>query len=193
MRRILSALVCIVGLVVCVASASSYAETTLDFVRFDGNITKSNYEKMIVNYCKIPLNVREHLQLAGWNIILTSSRLEDIFPEWKDNTICALTDPVADEIWIEDSQNGVNAIIHEVGHYVACSCEELSRDATDEWYDIWNEEKKSISKYARTNTAEGFAEAFKQCILDSEAFQNRCPKSYAYVTAIYTELEGVQE
>lgn len=124
---------------------------------------------------------------------MTSGRLEDIFPEWKDATICALTNPPEGEIWIEDSRNGSNAIIHEVGHYVACSNETLSWDATSEWYDIWEEESNKISKYAGTNAMEGFAEAFDQCILDPESFQKRCPKSYIYITSIYTGLEGVQE
>lgn len=192
LNKIVTASACVLGTAILTVTSSAFAETTLDFVTLNGNISESNYNSMITNYCKIPLNVRENLQLAGWNIIMTSEKLEEIYPEFKDMTICALTDPFEDSIWLEDTRNGANAIIHEVGHYIAVSSDEtISWDATSEWLEIWEEEKKNISNYAGTNASEGFAEAFKLCILKPETFEKKCPKSCMYITSIYESLEGV--
>lgn len=190
MKKLFAAILVVIMMISSPLTAFAGAETTLDFVNLDGNISVKNYNRMINNYCMIPLNVRENFQLSGWVITITDTRLEDTWYAGTSLSICAASALDLKEVRLEDSKNGTNAVIHEVGHFVDWK---LKIASNEEWLRIYGEEGGNISSYASTSPSEGFTEAFELSFKDTKKFKKRCPQAYAYVISVCDTLEGVKE
>lgn len=156
------------------AVASQYS-----FVDVIGDVSETNYNRMMINYCKIPENVREAYQLDGWHLYISTEHLEDTwFAGCGYSTIASGYDSAIEEICVEDTKNGSNAVVHEIGHYVDGKLGYIS--GTEEWKNIW--EKEITSRYGVTSALEGFAEAFEQSIYNPKSYSKRCPQSYQFIT-----------
>ena len=162
-------------------SFPSEAATTSEysFVDVIGDVSEVNYNRMMTNYCKIPENVREAYQLDGWRLSISTEDLEDTwFAGWGYSAIASGYDSAIKEIRVEDTKNGSNAVVHEIGHYVDGKLGYIS--GTEEWKNIW--EKEITSRYGVTSALEGFAEAFEQSIYNPKSYSKRCPQSYQFIT-----------
>lgn len=156
------------------ATTSEYS-----FVDVIGDVSEVNYNRMMVNYCKIPENVREAYQLDGWCLSISTEHLEDTwFAGWGYSAIASGYDSAIKEIRVEDTKNGSNAVVHEIGHYVNGKLGYIS--GTEEWKNIW--EKETTSRYGATSALEGFAEAFEQSIYNPKSYSKKCPQSYQFIT-----------
>lgn len=170
---VLSALLITTPISVKAAAVSEYS-----FVDVIGEVSETNYNRLMKNYCKIPENVREAYQLDGWRLSISTEHLEDTwFAGWGYSAIASGYDDSIKEIRVEDTKNGTNAVAHEIGHYVDGKLGYISN--TDEWQDIWKQE--ITSKYGKISPLEGFAEAFEQTIYNPVTYKKKCPQSYQFI------------
>ena len=176
------------GNVMTVMAAS--AKNELGFVQLIGNVSEKNYIKAITNYCKIPENVREAFQLDGWTLSISTENLEDTwFAGWGYSAVASGYDDSIKEIRLEDTKNGANAIIHEMGHYADGKLGYISN--SEEWKEIWK--KEYTTKYGSSSTLEGFAEAFEHTFMYGTKYQKTHPLSYAFIINACNQIEGVPE
>ena len=147
------------------------------FVDIIGDVSETNYNRMMSNYCKIPENIRESYQLDGWRLSISTEHLEDTWFAGWNIPVASGYDEALKEIRVEDTKNGSNAVVHEIGHYVDGKLGYISN--TEEWQDIWKQE--TTSKYGNSSPLEGFAEAFEQTIYHPATYKVRCPKSYEFI------------
>ena len=158
------------------AQAATVSEYS--FVDVIGEVSETNYNKLMENYCKIPGNVREAYQLDGWRLSISTEHLEDTwFAGWGYSAIASGYDDSIKEIRVEDTKNGANAVVHEIGHYVDGKLGYISD--TEEWQNIWKQE--TTSKYGNSSPLEGFAEAFEQTVYNSTTYKKKCPQSYQFI------------
>lgn len=166
------------------------ATTDLDFVQIIGDVSDINYNKAITNYCKIPENVRESFQINGWTLSITTENLEDTwFAGMGYTAIASGYDSILKEIRLENTKNGSNAVIHEMGHYVDGQLGYISN--TDEWKQIWTSEY--TTRYGSTSPLEGFAESFEQTILHGVSYAKTHPLSYAFCTNACNQIQGLPD
>lgn len=167
------------GLLLTSFLSEAAATSEYSFVDVIGDVSEVNYNRMMVNYCKIPENVREAYQSDGWRLSISTEHLEDTwFAGWGYSAIASGYDSAIEEIRVEDTKNGSNAVVHEIGHYVDGKLGYIS--GTEEWKNIW--EKETTSRYGATSAPEGFAEAFEQSIYNPKSYSKRCPQSYQFIT-----------
>ena len=168
------------------SEAEAAATSQYSFVDVIGDVSETNYSRMMTNYCKIPENVREAYQLDGWRLSISTEHLEDTwFAGWGYSAIAGGYDSAVKEIRVEDTKNGANAVVHEIGHYVDGKLGYIS--GTEEWKTIW--ETETTSHYGTTNVLEGFAEAFKQSICNPQIYSTRCPQSYRFIMEHMENIE----
>lgn len=166
------------GLLLTSFPSEAAATSQYSFVDVIGDVSENNYNRMMTNYCKIPENVREAYQLDGWRLSISTENLEDTwFAGWGYSAIASGYDSALKEIRVEDTKNGSNAVVHEIGHYVDGKLGYIS--GTEEWKSIW--EKETTSRYGTTSALEGFAEAFEQSIYNPKSYSKRCPQSYQFI------------
>lgn len=167
------------GLLLTSFPSEAAAMSQYSFVDVIGDVSETNYNRMMTNYCKIPENVRESYQLDGWHLSISTEHLEDTwFAGWGYSAIASGYDSTVKEIRVEDTKNGANAVVHEIGHYVDGKLGYIS--GTEEWKNIW--ETEITSHYGTTSALEGFAEAFEQSIYNPQSYSKRCPQSYQFIT-----------
>lgn len=167
------------GLLLTSFSSEAAVASQYSFVDVIGDVSETNYNRMMTNYCKIPENVREAYQLDGWRLSISTEHLEDTwFAGWGYSAIASGYDSAIEEIRVEDTKNGSNAVVHEIGHYVDGKLGYIS--GTEDWKNIW--EKETTSHYGATSALEGFAEAFEQSIYNPKSYSQRCPQSYQFIT-----------
>lgn len=167
------------GLLLTSFPSEAAATSEYSFVDVIGDVSETNYNWMMANYCKIPENVREAYQLDGWCLSISTEHLEDTwFAGWGYSAIASGYDSAIKEIRVEDTKNGSNAVVHEIGHYVDGKLGYIS--GTEEWKNIW--EKETTSRYGATSALEGFAEAFEQSIYNPKSYSKKCPQSYQFIT-----------
>lgn len=166
------------GLLLTSIPSEAAAASQYSFVDVIGDVSETNYNSMMTNYCKIPENVRDAYQLDGWHLSISTEHLEDTwFAGWGYGAIASGYDDSIKEIRLEDTQNGSNAVVHEIGHYVDGKLGYIS--GTEEWKNIW--EKETTNRYGATSALEGFAEAFEQSIYNPKSYSKRCPQSYQFI------------
>lgn len=176
------------GTVMPVMAAS--AKNELNFVQLIGDVSEKNYTKAITNYCKVPENVREAFQLDGWTLSITTENLEDTwFAGWGYSAVASGYDDSLKEIRLEDTKNGANAIVHEMGHYVDGKLGYISN--SDEWKEIW--EKEYTTTYGNSSSLEGFAESFEHTYMYGAKYQKTHPLSYEYIINACSQIEGLPE
>lgn len=166
------------------------ATTDLDFVQIIGDVSDINYNRAITNYCKIPENVRESFQINGWTLSISTENLEDTwFAGMGYTAIASGYDSILKEIRLENTKNGSNAVIHEMGHYVDGQLGYISN--TDEWKQIWTSEY--TTEYGNTSPLEGFAESFEQTILHGASYAKTHPLSYTFCTNACNQIQGLPD
>lgn len=166
------------------------ATTDLDFVQIIGDVSETNYNRAITNYCKVPENVRESFQINGWTLSISTENLEDTwFAGMGYTAVASGYDSALKEIRLENTKNGTNAVIHEMGHYVDGQLGYISN--TDEWKQIWTAEY--TTRYGSTSPLEGFAESFEQTILHGTSYAKTHPLSYAFCTNAYSQIQGLPD
>lgn len=166
------------------------ATTDLDFVQIIGDVSETNYNRAITNYCKVPENVRESFQINGWTLSISTENLEDTwFAGMGYTAVASGYDSALKEIRLENTKNGTNAVIHEIGHYVDGQLGYISN--TDEWKQIWTAEY--TTRYGSTSPLEGFAESFEQTILHGTSYAKTHPLSYAFCTNACSQIQGLPD
>lgn len=141
-------------------------------------------------YNKLPENIRLYFQNSGWKITVSAQGLGERYGY--SFSILALTIYEEQQIWIDNRSSAKGSIVHEMGHFIDCTQNWVSR--TPEFAEIYAAEKEAFCLYHgthqnNTNTVlEYFAEAFQQCIYDSEGMQAACPRTYEYVMQIASSL-----
>ena len=166
------------------------AKNELSFVQLIGDVSEKNYTKAIQNYCKIPENVRESFQLDGWTLSISTEHLEDTwFAGGGYSAIASGYDDGLKEIRLENTTNGANAVIHEMGHYVDGKLGYISN--SEEWKEIW--EKEYTTKYGSSSPLEGFAESFEYTFNYRTDYQKTHPLSYAYIMNVCDQVVGLPE
>lgn len=169
---VLSTVLLTIPISVKAAPVSEYS-----FVDVIGDVSETNYNRMMSNYCKIPENIRESYQLDGWRLSISTEHLEDTWFAGWNIPVASGYDEALKEIRVEDTKNGSNAVAHEIGHYVDGKLGYISN--TEEWQDIWKQE--TTSKYGNSSPLEGFAEAFEQTIYHPATYKKKCPMSYQFI------------
>lgn len=166
------------------------ATTDLDFVQIIGDVSDANYNRAITNYCKVPKNVRESFQINGWTLSISTENLEDTwFAGMGYTAVASGYDSALKEIRLENTKNGSNAVVHEMGHYVDGQLGYVS--GTDEWKQIWTAEY--TTKYGSTSPLEGFAESFEQTILHGASYAKTHPLSYTFCTNACSQIQGLPD
>ncbi len=172
-------------------SIPSFARTQSDFsfIDLEGDIQEVYYQRMLRNYCKIPLNVRENFQLAGWKILITTTELETtMFKNYNITNVCAGIDPAQNLIALECSTHGVDAVVHEVGHFVYYL---VGVDKMQNWNEIYKQEAGFISEYAKTSPNECFAEAYYISYMYPDIAKRDFPLAYQYCINISSLVKGI--
>ena len=159
-------------------------------VEEDGNVANTYLTQTELNYCKIPENVRTKYQSEGGRIIVSDKNLGNHFGygfSIKGIWICDFYDDGSKKhtIWIEDRQNAMDTVIHEMGHYVDFESGLVSN--SEEFIVIHNDEVNLFSKTFNTHknnystSEEYFAESFQNCYLYPTRMKETCPKTYEYI------------
>lgn len=148
----------------------------VDFVELEGEVLKEEYETMIGHYSLIPVDIREHFQLAGWKIILIDQELEETYyPEFSHLSICGVFDSGKATIYLENSPNGLKAVIHEVGHYIDNQYGYVRYSNTQEWCEIMDRSQPE---------GESFADGFSDYMLDPEKLRRESMEVYGYMEEV---------
>lgn len=175
-------------------AAETTAKSEYDFIVIKGNVTEEQYEKLLTNYCAIPLNVREHFQMSEYQIVLTTERLEDtLFAGMGYGAVCAAYAPDLEipSLVFENNKNGMNAVAHEMGHYVHFN---LSWDLFKEWNHLYKDEYDNMpTKYSKTDVFEGFAECYKLFVMNPSRLKECSENLYEYMERASNSLPGESE
>jgi len=173
-----------------VPTYSGIPKTYYDFIIVGDEVSMKNYCRALNMYFKIPENIRECFEESGWKIVISDEQLEDTWFQDKDFSTVAGASYNKKEVRLENSLEGANGIIHEIGHFVYW---QLSyKSFLDTWEVVWKKEVSNISYYAQTSPCEGFAEAFERTWTD-KSFKEICPESYAFVLSACQKISSENE
>lgn len=165
------------------------AKNELGFVQLIGDVSQSKYDTAISNYCKIPENVRERFQLDGWTLTITTENLEDTWFAGWGIPVASGYDYLLKEIRLENTKNGVNAVVHEMGHFVDYKLGFISN--SEDWQNIWKTEY--TTKYGNSSSLEGFAESFEHTFMYGEKYKKTHPLSYVFIMDACSKIDGLPE
>ena len=183
-----------------IVHAESSLEPGVYFVQKEGNVDDSWIIKAEIEYRKIPKEIREDFEKNSNGEIFVTDK--DLAKEYgfKYNIMGIYTEKKkhyegSEEIlWyqgtikVEDREEAMTALIHEIGHYIDYTHDTISE--TEEFKGIKAEEVGELAYYFKPNkgnyknTEEYFAESFKYYILEPEELEKRCPKTFRYIDKI---------
>lgn len=156
----------------------------------------------------LPSYVIESLRQHHYTFSIVGKKALDHFSQDlnAEHTVSGIHDLDNRRIVVSDTSAVV--VLHEIGHFVSCSFQEVNGEnliQTKEWRGIYNSEKsKYVSEtgfeeikdvYAATSPNEFFAECFQQYYLMPDTLAKNCPKAYSFVqrtmTKDFPQIAGV--
>lgn len=168
--------------------------TLLSF-KDDFNVTSfESTERVLSSY------VIESLRQHHYTFSIVGKKALDHFSQDlnAEHTVSGIHDLDNRRIVVSDTSAVV--VLHEIGHFVSCSFQEVNGEnliQTKEWRGIYNSEKsKYVSEtgfeeikdvYAATSPNEFFAECFQQYYLAPNTLAKNCPKAYSFVQRTMTK------
>lgn len=143
------------------------------------------YADMAMSYINLlPLHVVEKFNEEGWNFIVTTRNIEDVYQSRTENTI-GLTIYSKKRVYVLNNESYIaSAVIHEFAHAYDNINGYLSY--SKEWLSIYNEERtqSGFSEYFITDPREYFAECVQQYFSFPQMMRKKVPKSYQYIKEI---------
>ena len=156
-------------------------------INADGNIPNSLINYAYNYWYLIPDNIRNQFKNDGWTIIITNKSLSK-----EVNTgyeIIGITLPDTKQIKIIGTQKAIReALIHEVGHYVDLSFDNISK--TEQFSIIYNDIKDILLdntqsySLAEFNKREAFAEMFEYYYINDIRIKTLLSKQYEQLMSI---------
>lgn len=156
----------------------------------DGNIDNRSLELAELYYRAVPKEIRAQFAADGWKLVITDRDISAVYYNGPvKGEIAGLANSKEKKIYIHEKPHHIrNALLHEFGHYVDCRAGIIS--GTDTFKLCFDQEKNAFDKpwnrdtHAMSNEVEYFAESFQQYILDSAAFKEIQPLTYAYIESL---------
>ena len=137
----------------------------------------------------IPDNIRKIIDNSGYKIFITNNYFRT------ENEFLAGITYNKLKLCIVSEMNELE-LLHELGH-IYDSVKNIS--ATDEFNDIYNNEKDKITcynnislKHIRSSSREFFAESFKKIIVNKEAFFEECPLTKSFLDNEFSKYDKVK-
>lgn len=161
---------------------SCYLEKS-DFINYksciytEGNVNNKYAEKLLRNYSSLPENVRYCFESDNSRIILKSLN-EGVLGTTNYNLGRA-------DIYIDDSDDAILTIYHEIGHYIDGELDNIS--ISDNFKLIWQKESDILASWHTTakrnidSSSEYFAESCLCYFTDSIKLKEQCPLTYTYI------------
>lgn len=177
-----------------VANAFVPAVSDYPFIVIDGNVSQDTYNAVLEKYLMVPLNVRENFQISGWHLIITDMDLNAVFyNNMYPGGVIGSTYYKQKTIHVENSKGGINAVTHEMGHFMdsAVYGANLRVARSGDWEKIIKENEKLIWYYNTTQPLEKFAEAFAMYCENPEKLKKISPEAYNFVDVWQKQVPGV--
>lgn len=162
-------------------------------IQGEAGVSDAMLQAVSSHYANLPANVRSRFESSGWRVLVCSdiaSRNSFGF------SILALTNYGEKTIYIDNRETAKTAIYHEMCHYADYAWKGYFQSAsgTFEFGEIYEAEVEAYCAghlTASQNTAtlvEYFAEAGASCITDPSWMQSACPRTYAYIMSILSQI-----
>ena len=160
-----------------------------DIFYYTGDVSIREIERIKTEWSRLPSRLRQLFSSDGSKIIITDENLGARFFNDKKLSILGVTSFYQGrdncEIYISNMNDAIQAIYHEIGHYIDGKSDFLSKSKV--FRKIWGRELKSLEKFHKTNprnisnSTEYFAECCSLYFLERDNLKKYCPATYNYV------------
>ncbi len=147
-------------------------------------------------YNMLPYALREQFESDGWTIEISDIATVNIISSLYGGVslggyVAGFTETNSKTIMLSDTDAG-GAINHEIGHYFDYLNNYTSESLS--FYEIYKNEASFFdygnNGYAKTNSEEYFAEAFREYVECAGFLQATCPRTYDYINYLMEDYGG---